>query len=317
MIPQAFLSLLTIITLTMASPDVKSQESTPEAAAPVSSGDIEIADAQVSLIQNTFIAAPIAGFAARVLVAEGDRVEQGRELVRFDSEQVEMELEAARAAYDAACLESDNDVNVRYAKRTMEVHQQELKQSMDANRKFTGSVSESEIAKQQLVVDQARLAIEQAEHELQIALAKAREKLASAQIVEALLRKHGVRSTVSGLVVEVAVEPGEWMEAGSPIVRIISLDPIRVECFIDGTKYGPELVGRSIEFRPNAAGAAAVAEATEPLLGEVTFVSPELHPITGQSRLWATIKNPKLTVRAGMRGRMVIHADSATERQAD
>lgn len=317
MFSQAFSVLFTIITLTLASPDVAAQESTPEITGPVSSGDIEISDAQVSLIQNTFIAAPIAGFAARVFVAEGDRVELGCELAQFDSQQAETELEAARAAYDAARLEGDNDVNVRYAKRTLEVRQQELKQSMDANSKFAGSVSEAEIAKQQLVVDQATLAIEQAEHELQIALANAREKLASTRIVEAVLRKHSVQATVPGLVVEVAVEPGEWIEAGKPIVRIISLDPIRVECFVDGTQHGPELVGRSIEFFPAAAEAGTAGQAVEPLLGKVTFVSPELHPITGQSRLWATIDNPKLAARAGMRGRMVIHADPAAQRQAD
>ena len=35
---------------------------------------IEIEDAQVSLIQNTFIATPIAGVVAEVFVAEGDQV---------------------------------------------------------------------------------------------------------------------------------------------------------------------------------------------------------------------------------------------------
>ena len=118
-----------------------------------------------------------------------------------------------------------------------------------------------------------------------------------------MLRKHGVQATVAGTVVEVAVEPGEWIEAGTPVVRIISLDPIRVECFVDGRVYGPELVGRGIEFflADNAS-----AEAETPLRGKVTFVSPELHPMTGQARLWATIDNPKLAARAGMRGRLVI-----------
>lgn len=68
--------------------DAKAQES--------SSGQIEIADAQVSLIQNTFVAAPIAGVVAEVLVAEGDEVEAGHRLVQFDVEQAQTELDAAR-----------------------------------------------------------------------------------------------------------------------------------------------------------------------------------------------------------------------------
>jgi macrolide-specific efflux system membrane fusion protein len=215
-------------------------------------------------------------------------------------------LEAAQAAYEAARLESDNDVDARYAKRTLEVRQRELQQSVIANDQFPGSVSETEIAKLQLVVDQSRLAIEQAEHELQVARAVAKEKLATSRIVEARLRKHGVEAPVGGYAVEIVVEPGEWVEAGKPIVRIISLQPIRVECFVDGRTHGPELVGRVIEFFP-AGGEKATSAESQSLTGKVTFVSPELHPVTGQARLWATIDNPKLSARAGMRGRIVIH----------
>jgi macrolide-specific efflux system membrane fusion protein len=271
----------------------------------VKSGPIEIADAQVSLIQNTFVAAPIAGVVAEVLVAEGDQVESGRRLVQLDSLQAKTELEAARAAYEAARLQSDNDVNERYARRTLEVRQRELQQSMEANSQFPGSISETEIAKLQLVVDQSRLAIEQAQHESQIARANGMEKLAAMRIVEARVGKHGVQATVAGNVVEVAIEPGEWVEAGKPIVRIISLNPIRVECFVDGREYGPELVGRGIEFFP---AAAVNAKQQTPLRGKVSFVSPELHPVTGQARLWATIDNPNLAARAGMRGRLVIRS---------
>jgi len=273
------------------------------------SGRIEIADAQVSLIQNTFVAAPIAGVVAEVLITEGEPIEVGRRLVQLDSEQAQTELEAARAAYEAVRLESDNDVNTRYAKRTLEVRQRELEQSMNANRQFAGSISETEIAKQQLIVDQSRLAIEQAEHELLVARAVSMEKLASSQIVEARLRKYGIEATVSGFVVEIAVQPGEWVEAGKPIVRIISLNPIRIECFVDGRKYGPELVGRGIEFFPTGVEAVPGArQERKGLQGKVTFVSPELNPVTGQARLWATVDNPQLTVRAGMRGRLVIAA---------
>jgi macrolide-specific efflux system membrane fusion protein len=259
----------------------------------------------VSLIQNTFLAAPIAGVAAQVFVAEGDEVAVDDRLVQLDSQQAQTELEAARAAYEAARLESDNDVNARYAKRTLQVRERELEQSKDANRRFPGSISATEIAKLELVVDQSKLAIEQAEHELNVARANAREKLATSRIAEALLEKHDVKATVAGYVVEVAIEPGEWIEAGKPIVRIISLSPVRVECFVDGGKYGRELVGREVEFIPSGSDGSG-DDKIGPLIGKVTFVSPELNPVTGQARLWATIENPKQRASAGMRGRLVI-----------
>jgi multidrug resistance efflux pump len=262
---------------------------------------IEIENAQVSLIQNTFIAAPIAGVIEKVLVQEGERVKAGHRLVQLDAEQAKTELEAAQAAYEAARLESDNDVDTRYAKRTLEVRQQELEQSLIANQQFPGSVSDTEIAKLRLVVDQSMLAIEQAQHDLLVAKSNAIEKAATARIVEARLQKHGVQSPVDGVVIEINVEAGEWVEAGKPIVRVVSLDPIRIECFVDGRKYGSELEGRSVEFLIGTDG-----DKQEVLKGKVTFVAPELQAVTAQSRLWATIANPDFKARAGMIGRLVI-----------
>lgn len=265
---------------------------------------IEIADAQVSLIQNTFVAAPIAGIVSRVSVTEGDAVEVGRPMVVLDDAQVRTELQAAMASLEAARMEATNDVDARYAQRTLEVRQRELEQSDDANRSFAGAVSETEIAKQRLVVDQSRLAIEQAEHEMQVAQASAREKEAAATMVKARLEKHTIAAPVSGKVVEIVTEPGEWVEAGKPVVRVISTDPIRVECFIDGNRYGDELVGRPIQFFHTRQD--NELHRSKPIPGKVTYVSPELHPVTGQARLWATIDNPDGKARAGMRGRLII-----------
>lgn len=271
----------------------------------VAQDTIEVPDAQISLIQNTFIAAPIPGVVSRVLVEEGQSVKVGHPLVQLDAEQATTELEAAKAAFEAARLQGENDVDARYARRTLEVHQQELKQSAIANQQFAGSISATDIAKLQLVVDQSRLAIEQAEHEMAVSRATAQEKLAAVKMAEARLRKHGVQSAVDGVVVEIDVEAGEWVEGGKPIVRVVSLNPVRVECFVDGRNHGSELVGRAVQFVPSKAGVDDFAS-KKALTGKVTFVSPELHPVTGQARLWATIDNPDLAARSGMKGSLKV-----------
>ncbi len=265
---------------------------------------IHVEEAQVSLIQNAFVAAPIAGVVAEVTVSEGNQVTIDDLLAKLDDQQAKTELEAAQAAYDAARLESDNDVDARYAVRTLEVRQRELDQSLETNEGVPGAVSETEIEKQRLVIDQARLAIEQAQHQQNVARARAIEKRAAVQIAAAKVEKHSIHTTVSGKVVEVAIEPGEWVDAGKPIVRVISLDPIRVECFVDGRKYGPELEGRKIEFFPNSPS--QIDGKSQKLTGIVEFVSPELNPITGEARLRAAVKNPLRRLRSGMKGRLVI-----------
>ena len=273
-----------------------------------SDGTIVIDKAQVSLIQNTMIAAPMAGIVHSVQVNEGDTLVAGDLMVQLDAEQVQTELQAAHAAFEAAQMAAENDIDARYARRTLEVRRREFQQSQLANEKFPGAIPQTEIEKLKLVVDQSELAIEQAEHELEVAAAQAREQAASVKIVETRFDKHSITAPKSGMVVELSVEAGEWIEAGKPVARLIGIDPIRVECFVDGNEYGPELVGQTVHFQT-----AALSDDGETAdlrwTGRVSFVSPELHPVTGQSRLWAEIDNPDGTLRAGMRGRLVIEAE--------
>ena len=260
---------------------------------------ITIVDAQLSLIQNTAIAAPMAGVVDEVIVKEGDRVVAGQPMVQLNADQVSTELSAARAASQAAQLEAANDVDIRYAERTLEVRRRELQQNVEANQGFAGAISDTEIAKLELVVAQSELAIEQANHDQQVAAAAALEKAAAAEIVQARLDKHSIKAPIESSVVQIDVQLGQWVEAGKPVVRLISLDPIRVECFVDGRKYGDDLVGRSVEFTLEGRW-------QKPMKGKVVFVSPEIHPVTGQARLWATLQNPEKKGRAGMRGRLTI-----------
>ena len=263
--------------------------------------EILLGDAQLSLIQNTLIASPMPGIVEAVTVKEGDRVRVGQAMVRLNADQVATELRAAQAAYEAAQMKAGNDVDARYAKRTLEVRQRELQQNREANEGFAGAISDTEIAKLELVVDQSQLAIEQAEHDLQVAAAAAREKEAAVEIIQARLNKHSIAAAVTGTVVEVAVEAGEWIEAGKPVVRLITVDPIRAECFVNAQEQGANLVGREVQFT-------FTGKKAQVLRGVVVFVSPEVHPVTGQARLWATLKNPQKIARAGMQGTLVVKA---------
>ena len=256
--------------------------------------------AQTSFIRNAFIASPIAGVVARVQVREGDAVDAGTTLAALQWELAEKELIAARAALDAAQIESDNDVNRRYAQRTLEVRQHEMQQSQLANRTYDGAVSGMELREIKLKVDQATLAIEQADRELMIAAAAAVEKQAAVDIARVKLDRHTIATNVAGIVAEVAVEAGEWVDAGKPIVRIVALDPIRVECFVDARKHGRELVGRNVKFIPTG------STADEALAGEITFVSLETNPVTEQVRIYASLKNPQGKIGSGVSGSLIV-----------
>ena len=269
---------------------------------------LTIAESQITLSQNATIASPIDGVISTVAVREGDMIAAGQELVRLDSRQAQTELQAAKAGYAAAVLQSNNDIDERYARSTLDVSRRELCKSENANKRFAGAISGTELDKLRLVVEQSELAIEQATHERDVAGANSQEKLAAVEIANARLERHRIVSGISGMVAEVAVQPGEWAEPGKPVVRIISLDPVRVECFLDGRKFGSDLVGNAVKFvlKPSGVESGELPAPVEPIVGEVTFVSPELQPVTGQTRLWAELPNPNNKLRAGMRGKLLV-----------
>ena len=267
---------------------------------------IDVPDAQVSLIQNTVIASPISGVVSEVPVKEGMEIRDGELLVQLDADHVKTEMEAAAAAFEAARMEGENDIDARYAQRSLEYHLRELEQSRQANTQFDGAVSDSEVEKQRLLADQARLQIEQAKHQQTVSLAKAKEKEAAAKMAEQRIEQHSILSSGDGQIVEISVQPGEWVDAGTPVARVISLDPIRIDCFIDGRSYGSELVGHDVTFLCDKLPGSKPGDPPARFPGKIVFVSPELHPVTGQVRLWATVANPKHRLRSGMQGRVQI-----------
>ncbi|WP_404309417.1 efflux RND transporter periplasmic adaptor subunit [Neorhodopirellula lusitana] len=267
-----------------------------------------IQDAQALTIQDTVIASPIAGLVRGCPVKEGDLVAPTQLIAELDDTRARKELSAAQAAYQAALIQADNDVNTRYARRTLDVRRRELMQSKEANQRYSGSVTATEMDRLQLVIDQAELSVEQAQQEQAVAHATANEKAATVDLGQLRVDEHQIRSQISGRVAEVAIQTGQWIEAGAPVARIVSLNPIRVSGFLDGRKFDRSLVGRPVSFQRTAEKTldSSPTVASVKLTGTVTFVSDELNPVTSQVRLWAEVSNPDEAIRPGMRGRLVI-----------
>jgi macrolide-specific efflux system membrane fusion protein len=261
---------------------------------------VTFADARTVLMQNTLVSTPIAGVVASVDVREGDRVTADSTLLRIRGDLAEQELLAAKASLDVARLESASDIHLRSARRMLDLHRLAMRQSRLANETYPGVVSDMELEKIQLDADRATLTIEQAEHQQAIAAADAVAKAAAVAIAQTRRDRHTLRAGVTGMVAEVGIEPGEWTAAGHPIIRILSLDPIRIECFIDGQRHGRELIGRDVVFVPDG------ERKKTRLKGKITFVSPERDPVSGQVRLWATMNNPDGRVGSGVPGELVI-----------
>ena len=119
-------ALLTVLSNQSIGQEAADSSKEPKAEAKQSTALLTIDQAQASLMQNVFIAAPMPGVVSKVDVTEGDTVGSGDRVVLISNEQASTELDAAKAAYEAARLASANDVDRRYAQRTLEVRLREF-----------------------------------------------------------------------------------------------------------------------------------------------------------------------------------------------
>jgi len=107
------------------------------------------------------------------------------------------------------------------------------------------------------------------------------------------------------MVVQWKKQLGEWVEPGTPVMRLIRLNSLRAEAFLSSQKLSRGLVGSPVTLIIESAGKAPVRH-----VGRLGFVSPEIDPVNGQIRIWAEIDNTDLKLRPGQTGTMIIRPEN-------
>lgn len=139
------------------------------------------------------------------LVEEGPRSEQVR-LAELNVEQARQQLAQAEAN-----------------RTQVEVAQQDVRAAEEGVRQAREQLNAARANRGQVQVQERQVASAQAGVEQ----AQAGERVSSVQ-----LSKHSILSPVSGLVAARLVDPGEGAMPGTPVMRIVNIDPIRVDAVV-------------------------------------------------------------------------------------
>lgn len=273
----------------------------PASAAEQAPREIEIASALVKLIEQADVAAREAGVLATVNVREGQMVEEGEVLAQIVDTEARIASDRAEIELDIAAKNAENDVNTRFAKKSVEVARAELRRSEESIRKYPKSISESEMDRLRLVVQRAELEVEQAEHEFDVAAFTRKIKENECRSAEEKVERHRITAPISGMVVQVNRRRGEWVEPGENVLRILRLDRLRAEGFLDARHLAGDVDDWQATLTIDLPG-----EPGAKLPGKVVFVSPEIDPVNSQVNIWVEIDNEELRARPGMRAKMTI-----------
>ena len=227
----------------------------------------------ISVVDEADVPAQEPGVLKEIKMKEGRQVSSGDLLAQIDDAKTQMEVRVAKAKLAAAKEKAGDDISVRYAKASADTAEADYRGDADANRKVPGSVPAELLREKLMKYTEAKLSIEKARLELRIAASETEVAKAEVDASEENIRRHQVRSPQDGVVDKVHRHVGEWVREGDPVMHVIRMDRLRVDCFVSAAKHRPD------DFNDGAAQVTVVLAGSRPRTfpGKVVFVDPNEH----------------------------------------
>lgn len=223
------------------------------------------------------VGSSVTGIIEKLNVTLGDSVEAGQSLVT-------LRADVERANANAAALRTQMDAEVKAAAANLELARQKVTRT------------------QQLVAKDflSQQALDQASTEMEVAaqkhtLARSQQRIYSQEqaMAQAQLGLRTLRSPIGGIVVERYSNVGERVE-DRPVLRVASIDPLRVSLMVPITQYGQINLGDRLAIHPELPGAGTV-KAT------VQYVDKVVDAASNTFRVRLTLPNPDHRLPAGLR----------------
>jgi multidrug efflux pump subunit AcrA (membrane-fusion protein) len=266
----------------------------PTAKAP---GGARISRAVVLAIEDIQVPAKQAGELAELHVDEGTIVEQGAVLAQIDdavakakkaTAEAELRIAKAQAASDAKVKAAD-DV-ARYQEAEYQVNEELFRRNVVSNAElrkfkvqFERAKSETDVAR---LEDRVADLTEEGKNAL---LEQTQIELTNFQVV-ARLKEPG-----KAVIVEVDKHVGDWVQLGESIMRIVRMDAVRVQGYLNVSDFSP----REVEDQPvtiEVSETIGGKSVTRSVTAKLDYVSPVIEP-GGDYRVWAKVKNPQVGER--------------------
>jgi len=232
----------------------------------------------------------------KIFAAEGEYVEEGQLLASLDPREAKLAVARAIIEHAQAEARANNEVRRQYADKSLQVARAELARSHESIEKFAKSISQSQLDVERLTVEKLTLERQQAEHELRLERFGQELKHNELEAARLRLEQHDLRAPFAGTVERVRADAGEWVEVGAPVLRLVAVEKLRGEGFLQASQVAAGLVGKSVRMT------VALSGKNVKVTGRLRFVSPETDPVTRQVRVWAEVPNLDGALRPGQQG---------------
>jgi len=224
----------------------------------------------LSLDAEVLMPAQEAGVLMKIPVHEGQQVSKGDLLAQIDDTLPRLQQNVAMHKLKAAQREAEDDVSIRYSTAAARVAEARVTNALAANKKVPGVIPDEELRERQLKQREMELSIEKAQKEKDVAGLQAKVNEAELQAAAANLERRRLIAPLDAVVIELTHHEGEWVQPGDPVMRLVRVDLLRVEGFLNVKNYRPsEIQGRPVEVSVTLARGKK-----ESFPGRIVYVKP-------------------------------------------
>lgn len=215
-------------------------------------------------LANSRIVAEVAGRVVAIGAREGNPIRKGDLLVRIDPDKIQLALDAKRA-------------QVAQARATAELAAKELERSRDL--------------REQDLVSEGGYDAALAEHSRAQGLYD--QYVAEMKELELDLRNCSIRAPFDGYTGRQLVDPGEWVNPGTPVYEVVDLNTIKVIVDLPERHFGQVDKGATVMIHISGEEGAAVP-------GTVTGVAPAASEVTHTFPVIIAVDNRDRRLGGGM-----------------
>ena len=257
--------------------------------------------------EYVYVAAPLAGALVKLSVQRGQAVVRGAPLFTLESEHEHAASEEAAARVDSARAQAANtdkgkrsdEIAVTMAQLTQARAQATLATTELARQQqlvAKGFISAAKLDELRATEQQTRAHVAELEAALRVARLPARKDErtaaeATAQAAQFAFRQSEWReqqkqqvAATDALVADTFFRVGEWVNAGQPVVSLLSADGVKVRFFVSETELGAIATGQAVSIGCDGCGALIAARISF-ISTQAEYTPPIIYSNTQRAKL--------------------------------
>lgn len=249
-------------------------------------GWLKYPNSPVFAIDSLAIPAKQTGVLESLSVEVNQSVTANQKIGNLDRSAAKLEEAAAIVQSQFAATVANDESDVTFARMIVD----EAKIALDSYEQISarGSATDAEMRSKRLAVSQAELKVHNALQALEQAKLKARLAQVNVLTARQQLDSLDIVAPFAGTVTEVLCKSGEWLQTGQPVVKVMRLDELRVDCFVSRAHLNvASLIGQ-----PALISIVSHNSQRDTLAGRVTRFEPQV-TATGDIRVSVVVQNQR------------------------